>query len=294
MKVVSYSFQRLPIVFGSAFFAFVLAIGLIFTCYGQRKAPKPRQKGGVEVIPVPSSNRVDIRIDGKLFTSYHFPGTGSKPVLWPVSHSDFNTIPEMSAVSKLPGLWANRSEIQSVGPLFHKTIDDFHSGAQKGDLTVTSEYRNGEGMPIAIEKTIYMFEKRAGKKLITKRTEIQALTDTLVLNRTREELMYPSLLESPGNKSNQLSPNVFHSNLHISPRLDSLPISVFEQKHSIAEMDASLADSALVTNPIRLHIPPRKPFFLDHRIVIWTGEKPDRKTILQLYADWAKEKNPQK
>ena len=76
---------------------------------------------GVQVNPDEANRRVDITIDGKPFTSYIWPDTLKKPVLYPILDSDGVTITRGWPLAPRPGertdhphhdgLWFNYSNV---------------------------------------------------------------------------------------------------------------------------------------------------------------------------------------
>jgi hypothetical protein len=194
------------------------------------KPGKPRQKGGVEVIPVPSQKRVDIKIDGKLFTSYRFPTDIKKPVLWPIISSSGLEVTRGFPIEPKPGervdhphhvgLWFNHGDVNGhdfwnnsndigkehkgpFGTIVHKTIDNYSGSADKGELHVTSEWQDSQAKILLTEKTHFIFEKVGDQRFITRITKLKAGADSVKFEDNKEGMLglrVARFLEHPSTK----------------------------------------------------------------------------------------------
>jgi len=194
------------------------------------KPGKPKQKGGIEVIPIPSQDRVDIKIDGKLFTSYLYPSSIKKPVLWPIFSTSgleltrgFPLAPKQGERVDHPhhvGLWFNHGDVNGYdfwnnsndigkehpgpfGTIVHKTIDNYSGSKDKGDLEVTSEWKINENKILLTEKTHFVFEKVGDQRFITRITRLKAGADTVKFNESKEGMLglrVARFLEHPSDK----------------------------------------------------------------------------------------------
>jgi hypothetical protein len=199
----------------------------------KKKSMKPAkvgQKGGVEVIPIPSKNMVEIRVDGKLFTAYRFPQDIKKPVLWPIINGEsvavtrgFPIEPQAGERNDHPhhvGLWLNHGDVNghdfwnnsnAIGPehkgpfgtILHKSIDDYNSSANEGNLLVTSYWIDSKGKPILEEKTLFTFKKEGKNRSIGRKTTLTALEDTVRFKDNKEGFLgfrVARFLEHPSQK----------------------------------------------------------------------------------------------
>src|SRR5208283_789607 len=88
-----------------------------------RAAPTTLDKG-VTVVPNEASNRVDVLVDGQPFTSYIWPGTLKKPVLFPLRTASGTIITRGFPLEPRPGertdhphhvgLWLNYENVNGV------------------------------------------------------------------------------------------------------------------------------------------------------------------------------------
>src|SRR3954452_18782789 len=135
---------------------------------------------GVRVVPNEAERRVDVTIDGQPFTSYIWPTSLKKPVLFPLITDDGITVTRGYPLDPRPGervdhphhagLWFNYGNVngfdfwnnsdaikpenrQKMGSIEQKTIVSVKSGADRGELVTESVWMSGENHPILEQKT---------------------------------------------------------------------------------------------------------------------------------------------
>src|SRR5579863_6621855 len=143
--------------------------------------------GGVRVVADEAHRRVDVTIDGKPFTSYIWPDTLKKPVLYPILDSDGVTITRGWPLKPRPGertdhphhdgLWFNYSNVNGfdfwnnstaipaarspkMGTIVLDKIVSAKSGANQGELVTNSTWITGAGEKIIAETTRYVFARQ--------------------------------------------------------------------------------------------------------------------------------------
>ncbi|MGH9386982.1 MAG: DUF6807 family protein, partial [Vicinamibacterales bacterium] len=126
----------------------------------------------IQVTPDEGARRVDITIDGKPFTSYIWPTTIEKPVLFPLRTArgtivtrGFPLEPRKGERVDHPhhaGMWFNHGDVNGfdfwnnsdeipgdraskMGTIHHRRIVYTKGGAARGDLTVEAEWIDGSG-----------------------------------------------------------------------------------------------------------------------------------------------------
>src|ERR1700729_386101 len=136
------------------------AAGLAFVASAFAASPK-----GVQVVPDSSNRRVDITIDGQPFTSYIWPTTLKKPVLFPIVDADGVTLTRGWPLEPRPGertdhphhdgLWFNYSNVNGfdfwnnseaipaaraakMGTIVLNKIISAKSGESRGELVTDS------------------------------------------------------------------------------------------------------------------------------------------------------------
>jgi hypothetical protein len=183
----------------------------------------------VQVRPDEAARRVDVTIDGKAFTSYIWPASLMKPVLYPLITEDGIAVTRGYPLAPLPGervdhphhagmwfnygdangfdFWNNSDAIQpeekhKYGTIRQVGIVSSKSGKDSGELVVDSIWQTGEGKDILKQRTKYVFKKRNGARVIDQEVTLEAL-DQVVFNDDKEGLLgmrVASWLESPEEK----------------------------------------------------------------------------------------------
>jgi len=179
---------------------------------------------GVEVTANEAGRRVDITIDGKPFTSYIWPTTIKKPVLFPIIDADGVTLtrgfpPGPSERVDHPhhvGLWFNYARVNNfdfwnnseaikaeqqpkMGTIVHTRVVSTKSGLDRGELVVDSEWITGEGKRIIEQQTRYVFTRSAGQRVIDQVVTLKAV-DHVVFEDEKDGMLglrVVSWLESP-------------------------------------------------------------------------------------------------
>ena len=184
---------------------------------------------GVVVTPDLAQRRVDITIDGKPFTSYIWPTTLKKPVLYPIVDADGVTVTRGWPIAPRPGertdhphhdgLWFNYSNVNGfdfwnnstaipaarapkMGTIVLDKIVSTKSGAKRGELTSTSTWIDGNHHPILAEITHYVFAHEGTTRSIDLTVKLTAL-DHVVFNDDKDGLLglrVARWLESPEEK----------------------------------------------------------------------------------------------
>jgi len=184
---------------------------------------------GVQVIPDEPNRRVDITIDGAPFTSYIWPTSLKKPVLYPLITENGITVTRGYPLEPRPnertdhphhaGLWFNYGNVNGfdfwnnsdaikpearpkMGSILNTKIVSTKSGLNRGELVVDSVWVTGAGKPILNETTRYAFERRNNARFIDMIVTLKAL-DRAVFNDDKEGLLGMRIarwLESPEEK----------------------------------------------------------------------------------------------
>lgn len=190
------------------------------------KAAPPK---GVQVVTEAASRRVDISIDGHPFTSYIWPTTLKKPVLFPIVDGDGVTltrgwplVPHPGERTDHPhhdGLWFNYSNVNGIdfwnnsdaipaeratkmGTIVFDRIVSARSGASRGELVTDSTWIDGRSHPILSESSTYVFTHRGPTRSIDLVVTLKAL-DRVVFNDDKDGLLglrVARWLESPEEK----------------------------------------------------------------------------------------------
>jgi hypothetical protein len=198
-----------------------------FTMIGSALAAVPGK--GVQVIADEAHRRVDVTVDGKPFTSYIWPTSLKKPVLYPLITDEGVTVTrgyplEPRADERVDhphhaGLWFNYGNVNGfdfwnnsdaikpearakMGSVIQTKIVSAKSGSDRGELVVESEWITGESQKILDQTTKYIFERRGHDRVIDQIVTLKAL-DRAVFNDDKEGLLGMRVarwLESPDEK----------------------------------------------------------------------------------------------
>lgn len=184
----------------------------------------------VQVTPNESARRVDITVDGKPFTSYIYPTSIKKPVLYPLRTATgivvtrgFPLEPRKGERVDHPhhvGLWFNHGDVNGFdfwnnsdaikpadapkfGTILHKKIGAVQSGAGQGELNVEMDWIGGDGKPVLREQTKFIFRADATSRSIDRITTLTALDKPVVFRDNKEGVLgmrVTRALEQPADK----------------------------------------------------------------------------------------------
>ncbi|HZB25865.1 MAG TPA: PmoA family protein [Vicinamibacterales bacterium] len=188
------------------------------------------QSKGVAVTPNDQARRVDVTVDGKPFTSYIYPTSLKKPVLFPIRTAEGHPITrgfplEPRAGERVDhphhvGLWFNHGDVNgldfwnnsdAIGPdrapkmgtILHRRVVDAKSGADRGELVVESEWVQPDNTPLLRERTHYVFRARGDERTIERNTTLTALDQKVVFKDNKEGVLglrVTRALEHPADK----------------------------------------------------------------------------------------------
>lgn len=206
---------------------FVKCLGLVvlFTSFiscndGQKKGDKVSSseatsvnKEHVKLVINDEEKKVDVFIDGKLFTSYM--QTNEKPVLYPLNTTQGTAItrgyplePRQGERVDHPhhiGLWFNYGDVNGLdfwnnsnaipedekdkfGSIVHKEFKNVSSG-DEGTLEVTMEWVGPEGDALLEENTTFIFRGTENKRTIDKITTLKALSKDVSMKDNKEGML---------------------------------------------------------------------------------------------------------
>jgi hypothetical protein len=184
---------------------------------------------GVQVVADEAHRRVDITIDGQPFTSYIWPTTLKKPVLYPLITDEGITVTRGYPLSPQPGervdhphhaglwfnyantngfdFWNNSDAIKpenraKMGTILHTKILSAKSGRNRGELVVESLWVTGSNQQIITQTTRYIFSRRAHARIIDMAITLKAI-DRVIFNDEKDGLLglrVARWLESPTEK----------------------------------------------------------------------------------------------
>jgi hypothetical protein len=189
----------------------------------------------IEVVPNEAERRVDVTVDGKPFTSYIWPASQKKPVLFPVRSAKGTLVTRGFPLEPRPGervdhphhvgLWFNHGDVNGLdfwnnsddipanraskmGTIVHQKVVHAKGGAGHGELTVESEWRKPDGTALLRETTQYVFGGSADSRTIDRVTALSALGERVVFTDNKEGVLglrVARALEQPSTKPEMLT-----------------------------------------------------------------------------------------
>ncbi len=167
----------------------------------------------VQVVPNEAARRVDVTVDGQPFTSYIWPTSLKKPVLFPIRTAKgtlvtrgFPLEPRKGERVDHPhhvGLWFNHGDVNGLdfwnnsdaipadrvnkmGTIVHQKVVDAKGGAGQGELTVETEWHKPDGSTLLQERTSFVFRADGTSRTIDRITTLTALAERVVFKDNKE------------------------------------------------------------------------------------------------------------
>jgi hypothetical protein len=184
---------------------------------------------GVQVVADEANRRVDVTIDGQPFTSYIWPTSLKKPVLFPLITDEGVTVTRGYPLEPRPGervdhphhagLWFNYESVNGfdfwnnsdaikpenrarMGTILHTKLVSTKSGRNRGELVVESLWVTGDNQQILTQTTRYIFARRPHARVIDMAITLTAL-EPVVFKDAKDGLLglrVANWLESPNEK----------------------------------------------------------------------------------------------
>jgi hypothetical protein len=167
---------------------------------------------GVRIIRVDDKHKVDVIVNGNLFTSYQYPVNIEKPFLFPVIAPNGSVItrgypiePRKGERMDHPhhiGIWFNYGDVNgldfwnnssaipaekkdSYGHIVHQKIVKTVSG-EKGILEVVSNWDDNKGNALLTEKTLYIFSGDGNSRTIDHISTLTAINGPVIIGDSKE------------------------------------------------------------------------------------------------------------
>ena len=186
---------------------------------------------GVEVKVNEAAKRVDVTIDGKPFTSYIWPATLKKPVLYPIRTAKGALITRGFPLDPRPGervdhphhvgMWLNHGDVNGLdfwnnsdaikaadapkmGTIHQQKVTHAKSGADRGELTVETAWMTPDNKQLIKETTQFVFRGTADARTIDRVTTLTALDQKVVFKDSKEGFLGMRMtraLEQPADKA---------------------------------------------------------------------------------------------
>jgi hypothetical protein len=196
----------------SALVIFVMAGAFLVCCL----VAKPNPPDRVSVIRNEQQRRVDITIDGQPFTSYIWPTTLKKPVLYPLRTVRGTVVTRGYPLEQRPGervdhphhagLWFNYEDVNGLdfwnnsdaikpenapkmGTIVHRSIVSAKSGSQLGELDVETDWLTFDKKVLLNEHTHFVFRGGPDFRSVDRVTTLQARDEKVSFPDAKDGLL---------------------------------------------------------------------------------------------------------
>ncbi len=167
----------------------------------------------ITVEPKPADKKIDVLIDGKLFTSYIYPNTIKKPVLWPVITAGGNEITRQFPLKNKAGertdhphhvgIWLNYGDVNGLdfwnnseaiskedapkyGTIYFEKLESAKSGTGKATLITTSSWQDINRKELLKEVTEHTFMVQGTTRIIDRTTLLKATNGEVKITDNKE------------------------------------------------------------------------------------------------------------
>ena len=191
-----------------------LALNLMILLTTNAKAQDSER--GVRVVPNETARRVDVIIDGKPFTSYIWPDTLMKPVLYPLLTVNGTPVTRGFPLESRPGervdhphqvgMWFNYGDVNGVdfwnnstartaeekkhmGTILQRRIVSTKNGKDSGELSVAADWVMPDGKTVLRENTRFVFRSGNNQRSIDRLTTLTALDQRVVFRDSKEGML---------------------------------------------------------------------------------------------------------
>ena len=166
-----------------------------------------------KLVEFPHEKKVEVSIDGELFTSYIYPDHIAKPVLYPLVTASGKVLTRSYPIETIPGErvdhphhvghWMNYGDVNGLdfwnnseerpaedkhlyGTIFHKEVKSIQVGDDSGILEVVNEWKAPEGDVLLEEHTRFIFSIQANSRIIDRITTLHALNKEVSFKDNKE------------------------------------------------------------------------------------------------------------
>ena len=190
----------------------VLSVILATTCesIAQKQAPNS-QESTIKFVKHEADKKVDVMIDGKFFTSYWWPDTVYKPILYPLLTASGTPVTRGFPIKPREGerrdhihqvgnwlnygnvngldFWGNGSEGKrnvNGGQIKHIGIEKLNGGIGEGSMITTAEWIAPDGKRLIAERTEFHFIAKGSTRIIDRITTLTSGSEAVTMKDTKE------------------------------------------------------------------------------------------------------------
>ncbi len=167
----------------------------------------------VKITPNDANERIDVEIDGKLFTSYRYEERIRRPVLLPIMTAKNSFITRGFPIETRNGedighphqvgcsfsfgdvngidFWNNSTyrtakELEKMGRIVHRKVLKIKNGNRQGELTTQSDWIAPNGNTVLRETTKYVFKVLGNNRLIERETTLTTTNEKVIFGDNKE------------------------------------------------------------------------------------------------------------
>src|SRR5664280_1833679 len=196
-------------------YSFCSSVGLcilVFLFSGMSLIAQSLKDNVVKLVRIDDKHKVDVFVNGSLFTSYQYPSDIEKPFLFPINSPDGQVItrgypiePRKGERTDHPhhiGIWFNYGNVNgldfwnnssaipadkrdSYGHIVHQKIVKTKSG-EKGLLEVILNWEDNKGITILTERTQYIFSGDRNSRTIDHISTLTAINGPVIIGDSKE------------------------------------------------------------------------------------------------------------
>lgn len=169
---------------------------------GQKQdAASKMTKNKVQLISLPAEQRVNVLINGQLFTAYQYPDDIAKPVLYPLLTPSGKMLTrgfplDAKAGERVDhphhvGIWLNYGYVNGLdfwnnseaipaekkdkyGTIYHQAINDIQQEDGRASLKVSASWKASDGQTLLDEATTFIFSVQGDTRIIERITKLTA------------------------------------------------------------------------------------------------------------------------
>ncbi len=166
-----------------------------------------------KLVEIPDEKKVEVWIDGDLFTSYIYPDHLKKPVLFPIRTASGKVLTRGFPLKPIPGErvdhphhighWMNYGDVNGLdfwnnstarpeedrhlyGTIFHKEVRSIQGRDDLGMLEVVNEWKSPDGVVLLEEYTLFIFSVRGSSRIIDRITTLRAMNQEVSFKDNKE------------------------------------------------------------------------------------------------------------
>jgi hypothetical protein len=201
--------QQSPSTMKNLSLTFVLLLSIIASALSQSEETQHKIDLKIEE----AAKKVDVLIDGELFTSYIWSENIKKPVLWPIMSAGGNMLTRSYPLIKKPGdrtdhphhvgVWLNYGDVNGLdfwnnseaikgerkikyGTIFHQSVEKMESTGNRALLITTAVWKSPDGQGMLEEQTDFEFILMNGMRIIDRTTTLTTAIDEVRFTDNKE------------------------------------------------------------------------------------------------------------